>query len=461
MFNKDELDNFFNAKSVAVIGASETPGKIGYEVLRSLSQYGYKGRVYPVTPKSKEILGVKCYPSVQSLPETVDLAVFTLSSVLVPGLLQECGEKGVKNVVIVSGGFQELGGQYQEIQTKVVEIAKKYGIRIIGPNCIGVFNSKNRLDTFFQSHERMTRPPLGPIAFLTQSGTFGCTMLEWAAESGVGISKFVSYGNRCDVDEADLIRYLGADTDTKVIAIYLESIQNGRKFMAAVQEVLPHKPIVVLKAGKTDWGSRAARSHTGQLAGSYQVCEAAFKQSGLIEAKNFEELFDMAKALALQPPAAGNRIAMVTNGAGPCVMAADACVERGLVLAKYQSETIRKLKSVFPPYYVVENPVDLTGSATSQDYEVAIQHLAQDQKVDLIMPFFVFQDTPLDEKIVEVIPKMTQYGKPIVCCASGGQYTKAQAGILERRGIPVFPIPERAVAAAYALVRYGTIIRRC
>jgi len=460
MSNKNDLDNFFNAKSVAVIGVSATPGKIGYEVLRSLSQYGYKGRVYSVTPKSEEILDLKCYPDVRRLPETVDLAVFTLSSALIPDLLQECGEKGVKNAVIISGGFQELGGQYQEIQNRVVEIAKKYGIRIIGPNCIGVFNSKNKLDTFFQSHERMTRPPSGSIAFLTQSGTFGCTMLEWAAESGVGISKFASYGNRCDVDEADLIRYLGGDTDTKVIVIYFESIQNGRKFIEAVHEVMPQKPIVVLKAGRTEWGSRAARSHTGQLAGSYQVCEAAFTQLGLVEAKNFEELYDMAKALALQPPATGNRIAMVTNGAGPCVMAADASVERGLALSKYQSKTIEQLKSLLSPHYVIGNPVDLTGSATSRDYEIAIENLAQDQTVDLIMPFFVFQDTPLDEKIVEIIPKMMKYDKPIVCCAAGGQYTKVQSAILEKRGIPVFSIPERAVAAAYALVRYGTFVRR-
>ena len=457
----DDLDNFFKAESVAVIGASATPGKIGYEVLRSLSQYGYKGHVYPITPKTEEILGLKCYPSILNLPEPPDLAVFTLSSTLIPDLLRACGEKGVKNVVIISGGFQELGGNYQMIQDKVVEIAKKYKIRVIGPNCIGVFNSKNKLDTFFQSRERMARPPPGPIAFLTQSGTFGCAMLEWTAESGVGISKFVSYGNRCDVDEADLIRYLGNDTDTKVIAIYLENIENGRKFMKAVQEALPKKPIVVLKSGRTDWGSRAARSHTGQLAGSYRVCEAVFKQSGLIEAKNFEELFDMAKALALQPPATGNKIAMVTNGAGPCVMAADACVERGLILAKYQSETIQKLKSTLPPYYIIENPIDLTGSASSRDYEIAIEHLAQDQTVDLIMPFFVFQDTPLDEKIVEIIPEMMKYNKPIVCCATGGQYTKVQSAILERRGVPVFPIPERAVAAAYALVRYGTFVRGC
>ena len=242
------LDAFFKPRSVAVIGASAKPGKIGHEILRNLALYEYKGQVYPVNPRADEILGLKCYPSVLDIPDEVDLAVIAVSSELTPKVVEECGRKGVKAIVIVSGGFKELGGRYKDLEEEVVRIAKRYGMRIIGPNCIGIFDGETRIDTFFQSRERMLRPPKGPISFMTQSGTFGCAMLEWAAESGLGISKFVSYGNRCDVDEADLIRYFAEDPDTKVIAIYLEGLSNGRKFMEAAREVAPRKPIVVLKA---------------------------------------------------------------------------------------------------------------------------------------------------------------------------------------------------------------------
>jgi len=451
------LNAFFKARSVAVIGASSKPGKIGHEILRNLALYEYKGRVYPINPKADRILGLKCYRSVLEVPDEIDLAVIAVASETTPEVVEQCGRKGVKAIVIVSGGFKELGGKYKDVEAKVVRIARKYGMRIIGPNCIGVFDGETRIDTFFQSRERMLRPPKGPIAFMTQSGTFGCTMLEWVAETGLGISKFVSYGNRCDVDEADLIRYFGQDPETRVIAIYLEGLADGRKFMEAAREVAPKKPIVVLKAGRTEAGSRAALSHTGWLAGSAAIYDAAFKQCGVIQARNFEELFDMAKALALQPPAKGPRVAMVTNGAGPCVMAADALVERGLELADYEPATREKLKAELPPYCIPGNPVDLTGSATSRDYEVAMRALLEDPNVDLLMPFFVFQDTPLDERIIDVMADIRAYSKPIVCCAAGGPYTRQQARRLEELGIPVYPIPERAVAAAYALVAYGRI----
>jgi len=449
------LSRFFKANSVAVIGASSTPGRIGFEVLRSLSQYDYGGKVYPINPTRSELLGMKCYSSVLDVPDMIDLAVFTLRSKMIPKLMEECGRKGIKNVIIVSGGFKELGGEYAETEDEVVQVAKSYGIRVIGPNCIGVFDGETRLDTFFQSHERMVRPPLGPIAFITQSGTFGVAMLEWAAP--VGISRFVSIGNRADVDEADLIEYLKDDRQTQVIALYVEGFRDGRKFLKVAREVVPKKPIVILKAGRTEQGSRAAMSHTGSLAGSYDVSRGAFKQFGLIEASDFEELFDMAKALALQPPADGNAIAMVTNGAGPCVMAADAFVERELQLAVLERENSEKLKEIFPPPYIIDTSVDLTGSATSKDYEGAIEILGKDKHVNVIMPFFVFQDTPLDEGIVEVVIQAKKFGKPIVCGSSGGSYTAEQSERIERGGIPVYPTPERTVAAAYALVRYGSI----
>jgi len=449
------LDNFFKAQSVAVIGASTTPGKIGHEVLRSLVEYGYRGRVYPVNPRATEILGLKCYRTLTEIPDRVDLAVFTIASTLAPDIMEECGNKGVRNVVIISGGFKELGGAYRELEERMVATAKRYGIRIIGPNCIGVYDSTTKLDTFFQSKERMARPSPGPVAFLTQSGTFGCSMIEWLAESGIGVSKLVSYGNRCDVDEADLIRYLAEDPATTVISIYIEGLGDGRKFFETARNVAPRKPILVLKSGRTERGAVAAKSHTGWLAGSYNVHSAAFKQAGIVSASNFEELFDITKVAVLQPPPRGNRIAMVTNGAGPCVMAADESAKYGVEPANYESKTYDELKSKLSPFCVIGNPVDLTGSATSQDYKIAIDALLRDGNVDVIMPFFVFQDTPLDEGIVEVIAQSNNRGKPIICCASGGEYTRKMSSLIESRGIPVYPIPERAIVAVQTLVRLG------
>lgn len=451
------LDNFFKAQSVAVIGASSTPGKIGHEVLRSLVEYGYKGRVYPVNPRATEILGVKCYRTLTEIPDRVDLAVFTIASNLAPDIMEECGRKGVRNVVVISGGFKELGGDYRELEGRMVATAKKSGIRVIGPNCIGVYDSETKLDTFFQSRERMTRPDKGPVAFLTQSGTFGCSMIEWLAESGIGVSKLVSYGNRCDVDEADLIEYLADDPATAVISLYIEGLGDGRKFFEAARRVTPRKPILVLKSGRTERGATAAKSHTGWLAGSYDVYSAAFRQAGIVSASNFEELFDITKAAVLQPPSRGNRIAMVTNGAGPCVMAADESSKYGVELAEYEPKTREELKSKLPPFCVIGNPVDLTGSATSQDYKTAIDALIRDRNVDVMMPFFVFQDTPLDEGIVEVIAQSASQGKTIVCCASGGEYTAKMSSAMESRGIPVYPIPERAIVAVSALIRLGQI----
>ncbi len=454
----EQIDYFFNPKSVAIIGASSIEGKIGHEILRSLLQSKYIGKIYPINPNSKKILNLKCFSTLLEITHTIDLAVIALSSKLVPKVIEECGKKGVKACVIVSGGFKELGDSYKKDEDKIVETARKYGIRIIGPNCIGIFSSEANIDTFFQSHEKMIRPQSGPISFITQSGTFGCTMLEWAAESKIGISKFVSYGNRADVDEADLIKYLGVDSNTKVIAVYVEGFGNGRKFLEASKEVISKKPIVVLKSGRTKLGSNVALSHTGWLAGSYSICKAALKQFGIITANDFEELYDMTKALCLQPPANGRRIAMVTNGAGPCVMAADECVKRQLNLSRYSENTREKLKTQLPYYCSTDNPVDLTGSATSHEYKVTMELLIKDPNVDLIMPFLVFQDTPLDDNIVNIIPAMQKEGKPIICCASGGPYTRKQSRILENKGIPTYPIPERAISAAYALITRGHVL---
>ncbi len=452
----DLLSYFFKPESVAVIGASAVEGKIGHEVLKSLSKYEYKGKVTPINPTSDSILGLKCYPSIAKTPENVELAVLTVPSKLAPSVAEECGTKGVKAIIIVSGGFKEAG--MQDVEKRTVEIARKYGMRIIGPNCIGVLDGHSRLDTFFQSHEKMIRPQSGNVAFITQSGTFGATMIEWAAEAGIGISKFVSYGNRCDVDEGDLVEFFGKDPETALVGIYVEGLDNGRKLYEVARTVTRTKPIVVLKSGKTALGSKAAKSHTGWLAGSYDVAEAAFRQAGMIVSRNVEDLFDKVKALSMQPLPKGKDVIMVTNGAGPCVMAADRMEQIGIPVAHLSQSTKTELAQKLPSYCLIsDTTIDLTGSATSNDYHIALRTLASDPEVQVLMPFFVFQDTPLDEGIVQVLAEIRKLGKAIVGCAAGGPYTRMMSKKIEALGIPIYETGERAVHAVDALIQQARV----
>jgi len=455
-YPSSSLASFFKANSVAVVGASVTPGKIGHEVLRSISQYEYTGKVYAINPKSNTILGVKCYPSITQVPDEVDLAVLTTRADLTPLLVEECGLKGVKAVVIVSGGFKEAGNDHLEKDT--VSIARKFGIRIIGPNCIGVFDGHSRLDTFFHSHDRLLRPSGGKLAFITQSGTFGATILEWASEQGIGISKFVSYGNRCDVDEGDLLDFFGRDDETSIIGMYVEGIGNGRKLYDVARKITPHKPVAILKSGRTDLGSKAAKSHTGWLAGSYEIAKAAFEQAGMITSETINQLFDSIQVLLSQPLPTGSSVAMITNGAGPCVMAADQMRKDKMNIAELSKRTICELTSNLPPYCLLsETTVDLTGSATSADYESAINILAKDPAVCIMMPFFVFQDTLLDEGIIDVLNATKKLRKPMICCAAGGTFTRRMSRRIQAIGIPVYETAERAVDSAQALVRQAIV----
>jgi len=448
------LDVFFEARSIAVIGASREPGKIGHEILRSLIDGGFRGNIYPVNPKYSEVLGLKCFNSVLSIPDDVELAVLAIPARIIPRVVEECGLKGVKGVVVISGGFSESGGVGVKLQSELVSIARKYGIRVIGPNCIGIFNPYTRIDTFFQSYERMLRPSKGNVAFLTQSGTYGCTVLEWLALDGIGLSKFVSYGNMCDVDEAELLSYLGDDDKTRVIAFYMESVKSGRRFIDVAARVSRFKPIIVLKAGRTEAGSRAVMSHTGNLAGRYEVVKAAFRKAGIIQVQDIEELFDTIKIFSLCPPPRGDGLAMITNGAGPCVMASDAASELGVKLSQYSNSIRERLRKSLPPYALIGNPVDLTGSATLRDYLTASEILLEDPNVNVLALFFVFQDTPLEDEVVYEVPKLRRYGKPIVALASGGPYTIKQARRLQEGGIPVFPTPERLIRAVKNFIKY-------
>lgn len=448
--NTAYLDRFFDASSVAVVGASATPGKIGNAVLDSLARHEYKGRVHPVNPTAQEIFGLKTHPTLGAVPGPIDLVVAAIPLHAVSDLVWECGKKDVHNLVIVAGGGKELGEGGAQLEETIARLAREAEVRIVGPNCIGVLNGRTRLDTFFQTRERMARPKAGSIAVLTQSGTVGAIVLEKATE--IGVSKFVSFGNRLDVDEADLIAYLGEDPETRVIACYIEGLKDGRKFLRAARKVVPKVPIVVFKAGRTPIAARGAVSHTGFFGGTYGPWKGALRQVGAFGVDSIEELFACAKALALQPPAAGNRLAMVTNGAGPMVQGMDLLDSHGLRMADLAPETLARLQEAYPGYFVVQNPLDLTGSASARDYETGLAALLADPGVDLVLGWFVFQDVGLGEEIVEVIPTLAgRYKKPIVCGACGGPYTERLTQALEERGIPVCPSVREWMAAAGAL----------
>ena len=455
--NPRHLSGFFKARSVALVGASATPGKVGNAVLDSLLNYDFKGQVYPINPTRSEIMGAKTYPSLEDIPYALDLVVATVDLRLVPDIVKTCAARNVRNLVVISGGGKELGGERAQLEAEVRRLSRELDVRVVGPNCIGVFDGHSRLDTFFQIQPRMLRPKPGRVAVLTQSGTVGIALLEHLA--GLGMSKFVSYGNRADVDEADLLAYLADDPETELIAMYVEGLEDGRKFLSTARQVARRKPIVIFKVGRTERAARAAMSHTGFFGGSYGVVQGAFKQAGLIAVDSYEELLAVTKALVMQPRARGPRLAMISNGAGTMVQGIDLLKSYGLELPELSPASLQRLSQAYPSYYVVQNPIDVTGSASSQDYALGIEAMFDDENVDIVMPWFVFQDTPLDEGIIPQLGRLNRMRKkPILVGALGGPYTQLMARAIESEGVPVFQTVREWMAAARGLALAGKIV---
>jgi 3-hydroxypropionyl-CoA synthetase (ADP-forming) len=457
--NSNFMDIFFNAKSIALVGASPEKGKIGNSVLESLSKHEYKGKIFPVNAKGyPDIMGLKAYKSLDDIQESVDLVIVTVDLKFVPALLKSSGTKGIHNMVIISGGGKELGGERAEIEQEIKQLSQDLGIRIIGPNCIGVFNGANRLDCAFQGHARMVRPKNGKVSFLSQSGTVGIAFME--TSDTFGTSKMISYGNRSDVDEADMIWYLAQDPNTDVIGLYVEGLGDGRKFVDTAKNVISKhkKPVVVFKNGRTARGAVQAASHTGSLGGSFGVVKGAFQQSGIISVDSYEELTGSLKALTWQPVPSGNKVAMVTNGAGPIIAAIDRFEDLGLKLANLSEETMNSFKRHYPATYVLGNPLDVTGSASADDYKFAIQAFMDDPNVDIIMPWFVFQDDPLEEKIVDYLAKFQKLKKkPILVGAMGGPFTRKIAAEIESKNIPVYDFVSTWSTAAGSLAKWQLV----
>lgn len=449
------LDPMFYPDSVAVIGASDKEGKVGNAIMKSLDRE-FGGKIYPVNLEDNEVLGYKAYKSVSEIDSDVDMAVVAIPAKYVPDLVKECGEKGIYNMVVVSAGFSEAGRE--DLENEVKKYSDEYDINIIGPNCLGVYNPEIGLDTIFNPPERQARPDKGRVAFLSQSGAFGAAILDWFSEVDIGVSKFVSYGNRADIDEADLIDYLNDDEETEVITYYIEGIKDGRKFMKAAERC--DKPIIALKSGRTSEGSSAASSHTASLAGKDGVYKGAFKQSRVIRVYSLRELFNLVKSISCQPPSQGSNISIVTNGGGAGVMTTDALVDIGLNLASFTKTTRKKFKESvkegkIPEHATTQNPVDIIGDAPSERYQEAMRIVLADDNTDGLIVICLFQSPALDEDIVEKISEMQEYEKPIICVAPGGEYTHKITAKIEDEGIPVYQTPEEAVEAIWGLAECG------
>ncbi|NJD99857.1 CoA-binding protein [Thermococcus sp. LS1] len=464
----EEMRPFFDPKAVAIIGATNKKGKVGnviFENFRMNKERGiFKGNIYPVNPKLDEIDGYKVYKSVEELPDDTDLAVISIPAPFVPDTMRQIAKKGIKAVIIITGGFGELGEEGKKLEREILEIARENGIRIIGPNCVGVYVPDTGVDTVFLPENKMDRPKSGPIAFVSQSGAFAAAMLDWAAMADIGIGKMVSYGNKLDVDDADLMDYFIHDDSINVVTFYIEGVKDGRKFMKAAKRITKVKPVIALKSGRTEYGARAASSHTGSLAGADTIYDAVFKQTGVIRAEDFEHMFDLAKAFAALKDKLpkGDRIGIITDGGGAGVMASDAVAKFGLRMAELSEETLKFLKENFPPHAVAGNPTDVVGDTDAERYRIAIEGFVNDPNVDAILVIVLFQ-VPLleEEKIIDILAGYQKKSdKPIVAVAMGGKKTDYYARILEEKGVPVYPTPERGVRALAGLVKYAEHLRR-
>jgi acetyl coenzyme A synthetase (ADP forming)-like protein len=449
------LDDFFRPDSVAVIGASRDPEKLGFAVLNNLIEGGYDGRLYPINPKADEILGLKAYASVGEVPDPIALAIIVIPYPIVPGVLEECGEKGISSVVVISAGFREAGREGLDRERELINIAQEYDLRLIGPNCLGVIDTDTPLNATFAAG----MPPGGPIAFMSQSGALGTAVLDMAMAGRVGFSKFVSLGNKADVSEIDLLEAWGDDPSSRVILIYVEGLPDGQKFIDVARHVTRRKPVVAIKSGVTKSGSRAVSSHTGSLAGSEEAYKAAFKQAGVTRAASMEQVFDYALGFAYQPLLQGSRIGIVTNAGGPGILATDALEHAGLQIPRLSHDTAVALKDYLPGAASAANPVDVLGDALADRYERAIELVLADSKVDGLLVIVTPQAMTEIEKTAHAVGRMAaqndeETAKPVVACFMGEARIDAGVRVLREYGVPNYPYPERAADALAAMDAY-------
>jgi acetate---CoA ligase (ADP-forming) len=443
------LDTLFSPRAIAVIGASRTEGKIGHAIVSNIVLSGFKGKIYPINPQPGDILGLPAYPSLDAIEGPVDLAVIVIPAKSVLDALEECGKKGIGSVIVISAGFRETGHEGLMAERKMTEIAKKYNMRIVGPNVLGVIDTLSPYNASFA----VGMPRRGKIAFMSQSGALCTSILDIALARDIGFSRFVSLGNKADLNEIDFLEAWADDPESKVILGYLEGITDGARFIKVTRDLTKHKPVIAIKSGTTSAGSRAVSSHTGTLAGSERAYEAAFKQSGVIRANSVVHLFDLAIALARQPLPRNDQIAVITNAGGPGIMASDAIEKAGLRLAPLAQETMAALREALPPAASVLNPVDVLGDALSDRYKVALRLVTADPNIGALIVILTPQFmTEIEETARTVSEVAAQSQIPVLTCFMGEANTQAGVKILTAHNVPNYIVPEQAVAALKAMV---------
>jgi acetyl coenzyme A synthetase (ADP forming)-like protein len=455
----ENLDAIFKPRSIAVVGTSRKDGTIGREILHNLVAYGFNGPVYPVNPNAEYVNSIKCYPNISSIPDQVDLVIIVVPKDHVLSVIEESGKKGVKGVVVISAGFKEIGEKGVKLEKELVDIIKKYGMRLVGPNCMGIINTTKdiKMDGTFGS----TLPLEGTVGFMSQSGALGNIILEYADELKIGFSKFISLGNKADVSGNDMLMDLEDDENTNIILMYLESFGNPRKFTKIARRLTKKKPIIAVKAGRTMAGARAASSHTGALAGLDVAVDALFEQCGVLRATSIEELFDYTLAFSNQPLPKGKRVAIVTNAGGPGIIATDACVSLGLEMSDFDEETYKVLEDILPEEASTQNPVDILGDGGPERYEKALDVVLKDENVDAVITIFV---PPLMSKPLEIALAISRvranYDKPVLGCFMGREEVLTSIQELERNNIPAYLFPESAAKSIAGMYKYNQVKQR-
>ena len=474
-----QLHAFFNPSSVAIVGATKKINKAGHVIFKNFEENKrrevFKGKVFAVNPNEDSVLGIQSYPSLTDIPEDVELAVIVVPASVVPKVMDDAAAKRVKDVVIISSGFGEIGNH--ELEGQVAAIGRKAGIRILGPNCLGVYDTRTGVDMLFLPETKILltgdeviatpRPIPGDIAIVTQSGAFGVSALDYLTGRQIGVSKFVSFGNKCDVTETEMLHYLLYDSETRVILLYVEDIKSGREFINVACEVTKRKPIVAIKAGRTAAGARAAASHTGAIAGSDRIYDAVFEQTGVFRAKDMEEFFNVGKALSMQPPAVGRNVGIITDAGGPGIMAVDEAESKGLTVNRFSEKTVSKFERLkkdgkLPKFATNFNPVDITGSGTSEMFELASEIVFEDPEISGVILLGLHHTPALQEDFIDRVAKVAgMYEKPIVACDIGetemALYTRSR---FDKLKIPAYSSPEDAARAMNGLVRYGFYLEK-
>ncbi len=458
-----DLGTLFSPRSVAVIGATSRPGSVGRAVFANVLTHSYAGVVYPVNPRAASVMSVKAFASVLDIPDEVDLSIIIVPRDLVPRMMEECGDKGIKSAIVITAGFKELGGEGVKLEQEVLKAAQNSGIRLLGPNCLGIINTDPRISLNGSFARLMPRP--GNIALISQSGAVGVAALEYAQGEEIGLSKFVSVGNKADLNENDFLAYLKDDPQTDVILFYLEDLAEPHRFFQLAQEITgesaTRKPILAIKSGRTAAGARAASSHTGALAGSDEAYDALFAQCGVLRVESLEELFDYALAFAMQPLPRGNRVAIVTNAGGLGIMTTDAAVRYGLEMAAFQDPTLEKLKNGLPAAANIHNPVDVLGDAREDRYRIALEAVLSDDHVDgaiVISTPQLMTDLPaIAATVAEVTPR---YQKPTLVCQMALGEIEETLAIWTKAKLPHYHFPEEATRSMAAMARYAASISR-